>query len=443
MRRILLHAWVSLLLACGTPQAQTPRPSAPIASLTPAPSASTPEAKPVSVVAKGDPDLLETYEHKGSPAPRDRERDEALARAMVARADLRWTQRLIQRLAEPMPEPQAPDFMVAWENQLFWQGTAARVLERIQSSEALEPLLGVLLDSRKSILHDRALMALLPLVGTYRRSLQLLREPEHQRTAARLLGALGRSEAAAELVAATRRAQDWRDRFELALALVGLDAPAQTLEAFVASFDRIPADALVNGESARAQLGAAAIGFAAPELVPWLLDRAVRARTQKDASQRTLLLTALNLARPSQLPNVERAIDSFGSWGAQEAVASIHELVSHCQEAVDCYLQAVTAPAARARSDHAAVKAAYMLLVLGAESDAPRVLTALESLQGVDGALLPRLVIVHHFGHLLPHGSATIARGIARLAAQPETAPAEAEELRRLVYRLRAREAAN
>jgi HEAT repeat protein len=437
MWRTGLGAWVLSLWACGgTPQALAPHPAGPPASAALAPAAPRGTTREPEVT-KAEPDLFETYENLKGHKPWDYQRDESIARAMVARADPRWTAQLIKKLAEPMPQAQAPDFMQAWEDQLFWQATAARVLERIRSPDALEPLLNVMLDGRKSVLHTRALIALLPLEGTYARALQLLREPGHERTAASILGALGRSDAAPELVAATKRAHDSRARFALAVALVGLDAPAQTVEAFKAAFDSIPSSVIANGGSARMQLAQEAIGFRAPELVPWLLDRAARAR---DVSRGALLFTALNLARPSQLPNVERAMTQPGQ---RAAVATIRELMSRCQENFDCYLRTVADPTSRTGQSHAAIKAAHMLGVLGEENDASQVVTALASLRRQEDALVLRHVLARSISHLLPRGSPAIVRELERLAALADTPSAEAELFLRVAYRLRARESAS
>jgi hypothetical protein len=75
---------------------------------------------------------------------------------LLRTCDARWTAELVRRVERVMPDGSLEADAArrsAFQDEYFWQSTASEVLGCIGASEAVEPLVKVLLDSKKSDVH--------------------------------------------------------------------------------------------------------------------------------------------------------------------------------------------------------------------------------------------------------------------------------------------------
>ena len=384
--------------------------------------------------------------------------------AMMARPDPAWAPLLV-----PMLEPEIPAVGVndagaldQVRDQLFWQTTAAEALGRIGGAAAVEPLFQVLLDPGKA---DIAYTAELALVkrgrATTDAGIRLLRS-EHETlqdfhakrakkpagkqlqgrpwvaTAAKVLGATGRREAAAALVSVLETTKDGALVAILASELTRFPGVPECEKAFEKGYLRAP-------PAAQPELAEAAMRFRDAALVPWLLATASSSKgapSERQATRAALIETAINLAKPSQFAEVEASAERFALDGAKERIAKLEPLVARCGENARCYLDVLIEPETQ---NHArrfvGIKAGTMLAVLGDERLRGEII---DNLRPITGAIL-RHVVAESIDHLTPEGSSAVAEKLDAIirenAKSPDRDKAAADQsLRQVAVRIRARE---
>lgn len=335
--------------------------------------------------------------------------------AMLDLADATWLPTLSRKLAERM-EPLADGTLVNddelskqeidYSDQLFWQTTAIRALGRLRNVGGVEPLVQVLLDVEKSELHDAALLALTAIGRpALPRALSLVQSPGGQAQAGgRLLGELGLTEGVEPLIDALARAKTPVERAFMAQALSRLPASPRSLAAFKRAYEAVPPktslrESAIDPLDARQALADAARNFADPQLVPWLLLQAERARgtdVERAGMRSHLLVSAIYWATPAQLPAVKKTVLKLGSPVLRELAEQAERVVLACREDVDCYVRSSEALGKGYLEENTALpvrafclKAMYRLAQLGkpehaaqlaelivGESDAPLVFVA-------------------------------------------------------------------
>lgn len=300
--------------------------------------------------------LLRVFLKYRQSEPMDSGLRSTLPLAVLDLADASWLPTLFAKLAEPL-EPLSDGAVVdddvlsdeeaTYADQLFWQGTAIRVLARLREASAVEPLLQVLLDSEKSDLHDAALLALTAIGRpALARGLLLVQSPGMQaRVGGRLLGELGLAEGVEPLIGALNRAQNPVERAFLARALTRLPSNSRSLAAFKRAYEAVPAGTSLRESSidpldARQELADAARYVEDPQLVPWLLLLAERARGKDAEGIRShLLASAIYLATPVQLPSVKKTVARLGSPVLGVFVDEAARAMADCREDADCYVR--------------------------------------------------------------------------------------------------------
>ncbi len=195
--------------------------------------------------------------------------------SMLRSCDSAWTAALIRVIARPMPDRLSEIGSAersTFQDEYFWQGTAAELLGCIGANTAVEPLIGVLADPNKLDIHEPVLRALTRLEPSFERAKQLLADPLRAPIGARIFGALGRRQAIPLLVSAIEHATDPVARAAMASELGGMPASSESSRALRWAFDQTPpALRMPSRDYARQILAFAAGMLDEPSLIPWLL----------------------------------------------------------------------------------------------------------------------------------------------------------------------------
>lgn len=366
--------------------------------------------------------------------------------AMVGIADRAWLGALTEKLTARMEPPKSARDAAgipAFQDQAFWQTTAAQVLGVIRDPSSVRPLLRILLDPAKRDVHAAAVLALVrigkpsvdaalvlldgrdtelvafaeqrtkELVNDFRRD-EL--NPPEVATAAYVLGDAGRPDAIPGLIAALTKTKGEVPRALVAGALAKIPATPASERAFQRAFETISVEtAIPPGDPALEVLSETATRFHDPALVPWLLERA---RSLKGASdeekslQAVITVSALKLARPDQLPALKHAVDRYGTEVERDLYAQTASLLGACGVAVSCYLSAIENPQNRGAAHRfTGVKAGAMLGILGDERTRDELVARIDA---IDDAAV-RFAAAQSIDHLSPKGSKEVARALREI----------------------------
>lgn len=304
--------------------------------------------------------LLRVFLKYRHSEPLDTRLHSTLPLAMLDLADASWLPTLFAKLAEPLEplrdgavedDDVLSDEEATYADQLFWQGTAIDVLGRLRNPSAVEPLVQVLLDTEKSDLHDATLLALTAIGRpALERALSLVQAPAPMaRVGGQLLGELGLVEGVEPLTLALNRARNPVERAFMARALTRLPASPESLAAFKRAFEAVPAGTSLRENAiepleARQELATAARFVEDPQLVPWLLLQAERARGKDVEGIRShLLASAIYLATPAQMPSVKKSVARLGNPVLRVFVDEAARAITDCLEDVDCYVRSSAA----------------------------------------------------------------------------------------------------
>ncbi len=399
--------------------------------------------------------------------------------AMVTLVDPAWEDRLIGMLDRPMP--QSKDIPRIKE-ALYWQITSAEMLGLLRSEKAIEPLLRVLLSPAKADAQATAARALLaigkPAVGpaaallrgenkalvAYAREeaqrahdntpLRKGEPPPHVGPAALVLGVIGREECAAPLLEALPKA-DPVSRAILARELVKLPATPEAMKAFKKTFEATPLELTIPpGMHAReAMLEEAAFTFDA-ELVPWIVQTALAVKgDEEDLAEirGAAFQVAMKLMTSKQVAVVEKlhATKVMGPDGKPIVLGNVYqqewkhakEVLAACQDDRECWMRELTAPASqRGEQQMRAIKAAYMIGVLGKPEIRARLVDALPKIENLPASYVAARVV----DRLSPRGAPDLADKLEALVREAEQSKdqhriAQRSFLKEIISRLRAR----
>lgn len=369
----------------------------------------------------------------------------AVNAAIVAAPQKSWTGPLLHLLAAKMVVPKSARDRArvdAYRDQLFWQTTAAEALGELREPQAVRALLRVMLDPTKADVQTTSVLALVKIgkpaedaaikllkgedAGLVAFSRKRAAHPSKGkpwvRSAALVLGTIGRSDAAGPMVDVLGHTSDAVDKAIIARSLTNLPASKKTERAFEHAYDSTAIAVVIPPEGAVAldSLSEAARSFRDPDMVPWLLGRAARTRgshADLAALRGKILITALELAKANQIRSVKRAVDAYGTKLEKDAYALASKLLAKCGNRVACYLDAVGRPGNQKQATQfAGIKAATMVGVLGNEHSAGLLVDRLDS---VDNPAV-RYTAAMSIDHLLPRGSSALADKLAAIVIQDD-----------------------
>jgi HEAT repeat protein len=394
-----------------------------------------------------------------------------LTEAMVAAPSKSWVGPLTTKLEPEIPklDNKDKDSFDQVRDQVYWQTTAARVLGLLGDPSAVEPLMKVMLDPSKANVATTAANALVKLgkpsmdaavkllkgqdeklASFYTKRFKELtnQEPKgkpYVATAAIILGSIGRPESIPVMIEALNEEKDDGTKAVIARELTKIPATEASKTAFKETFESIAPDAEIqNSGRALDALTEAAGQFFDPGMVDWLLDRAEKAKGSEDdrkGLQLGLALTALKLAKPSQLSQVKAAVNRYGSDLEKKLAVSVEKLLGSCGDKASCYVQAIQKGENQDRTNQfVGIKAGYMIAILGNEQTRDELIAGLGS---VDNAAL-RYVSALAIDKLTPKGSkdavAKLQAVIDKNAKSPDKDKQQGDEpLKLIVYRLEAR----
>ena len=366
-----------------------------------------------------------------------------VSEALLATPDKAWVKPLIARLEPEIRIPQSANdkpLIDPYRDQLFWQVTAAQLLGRLGDPRAVDPLLRIMLDPAKADIQATALLALVrigkpsveaatkllqgshvELIAFSTRRIEALtgKSPigtPYRMAAALVLGTVGRRDGEAPLIAALQGEKDLGLRALFARELGKLPVSAASKGAFKRAYASLPLDTQLPGEagSALETLTETAGNLRDGTWVDWLLQQATQASGPADdvASYRaSVLMTAMKLARPAQLPAVKKAVEKYGGDDEMRAYQQTQRLLNTCSERVACYLTEIQKPDYQ---DHdgqwSGMKAAYMIGILGNGQTRDKLVNVLDRL--TNHAV--RFVAAQTIDHLTPHANPAV---VAKLEA--------------------------
>lgn len=396
--------------------------------------------------------------------------------AMLKMASKSWAPRLIETLEAPMevpsPNEQNKDKITDFRNQQFWQTTAAQVVGEIGDPAAVEPLIKVVLDPAKANVAATAVLSLVKIgkpavdrasqivAGKDAAMSEFARDRARKaggaaaaqadpdvRSAAVILGTIGHPAAAPALIEALRSQKNEDTRAVITRELAKLPPSEPVMAAFREGFEGLSADATIPpGHNAQQILAESAATFFEPSLVPWLIDRAKAAKGDEDtkkATQAALTVSAIKLVSPEGVDAVKKAVQSYGTQLERDVFAQTESLLNACKNKVDCYLAAIEKDENQDRKNQfVAIKAAYMLGVLGDEGTRDELVKRMGNIYNAAVRFTAALAI----DHLSPKGSAAAADELQKqVDANLKSADAEKiagdAPVKQVIYRLRSRAA--
>jgi HEAT repeat protein len=407
---------------------------------------------------------LEAGTQKGSQAYKN------VHDAMVQLASPSWKAIIIERLNRKIDKPSgAGDSgkVTAYQNELFWQTTAAEIAGELRDPSAVKPLFKVVMTPSKADVAGTASVALIKvgkdavpfLVNALQgKDTELVEyakansggSPDeaksYVRAAAVVLGAIGRPDATGPMLAALDSAGDDVTRAVVARELTKLPPKPEVVKAFQAAYDKVSPTALMPpaGQNARSQLVEAAAHFYDPQLVPWLLKQIKDAKggeNEKDAVQISALVSAIKLMNKGQAGDVKAAVDKEGTSIEKDAFKLAADVVNGCGDNVGCYLSKVQEPAAQEqKTQFIGIKAAYMLAVLGSAGTSMEIVSQLPKVKNA----AVRFSAVQAIDHLTQKEPAPVADALQKIVdenkAKDDRNMMQADApVKEIVYRLRAR----
>jgi hypothetical protein len=430
-------------------------------------------AAPAIASAKLDeavPDLGRAYWKLEAGTQRGAGAYKAVHDAMLELKSPIWWDMLVERLGRPVVKPlRANDGsrVTAYQNEIFWQTTAAEILGEFHHEAAVEPLFKVVVDPTKSDIAGFASVALMkigrkavpPLLDVlsgsdtemveYAKTVSVGRpdaETSHVRAAAIVLGAIGRAEAVAPLLRALASTKSDTTRAVIARELTKFARTPELEKGFMAAFEKVsPTTVMLPWEQpARPELLEAAAHLYDPGLVPWLLKQIQTARgsdDQKAAVKAAALVSAIRLMNKGDVGRVQSALERAGTPIERNEFELAKGVVDECGENVDCYVSKLVDPAALAdKPQFAGIKAGYMLAILGKADTSRAILKVFPAIRNA----AVRYIAVSAIDHLTQTDPLPVANALQAIidedrAKNDRNMMAADAPVRQIVYRLRAR----
>jgi len=350
-----------------------------------------------------------------------------------------WEPVLLEILDKPIASLRT-EHMAAIVDQVFWQTVAAEVLGKRRSPAAVRPLIKVVLSPFKVNMHTAALRGLirigLPAVEPAAKLLsnadsELVRyataeslrrvvdgdstvnnehrqaaRTAHRKTAAIMLGSIGRRECVAPMLKALSKSNATTQ------AIIARELPKLPGKEVVEAFKRIWAKTSLTqtippAGHAKEALTGVATSFFDPELASWIASRALALKgPEVDVApiQDVAFVLLMKLAGKKQLPLLDKLAaipinypkkTTIGA-GWQRELGLTKELVKRCDDDMDCYLKRIASPKTKSGQDFGAIKAAYSAAAIGGPAGRHKLVAALRTTDNdaviyVLGAAIDRL----------------------------------------------------
>jgi hypothetical protein len=388
--------------------------------------------------------------------------------AVLALADKSHEDLFIKALEKPFD----PANQQAMQNEAFWQTVAARALGELKSEKAAKPLLQIVINPSKGPIASTALVAMVKIGkasiapaeallngsdaemvkfsiaeqlkgaqkdtnGKIAESATKAAEKAHISTAAQVLGALGSEGSIKPLLSAQEKAgEDASTKVIIALVLSLLPRNEEALNAFKKTYEESKLDLDTVAGPAREILAERASDFFDASIASWLVKNSAELKgeaAELDPIRSIALVSATKVMKADQVAEVQTLFDTkafIEEEGGKKKETQIgkafekefkqaKDLVNNCKENVDCYFSALTLDENQGKDKQfTAIKAAYMIGVLGKDADRAKLVDALPKLSNdlVRGTALKALEAI------TPKGDAAIADKLNALFDKAEEA---------------------
>lgn len=357
-----------------------------------------------------------------------------------------WEPQLLERLNRPMEIPDKDkdkdnkDKITGYRNEQFWQVTAADILGTIKSAKAVKPLFKCIVNPSKADVAASAVMALVKIGKPAMPALSdaLLGKdtelnewakgavksgPEAAviRSAALVIGTVGRSDGVKPLIEALGNAKDDATKAIISREMSKLPTSPEALKAYMEVIAKMPVSVdLPTGEVAAAMLTESITAFYDPSVVDALVKRGKEAKGSDD-DKRTIrdatIVALIQLMKKEQVELVEKTINEWAPKPDENklekaAFAKSKETVVACGDKVECYLAKIEEPALQEQKDQAAaIKAAYMLGILGNDSTRNEMIKRLPKIK--NAAI--KFAVGKAIDHLTPNGDKVAVDAIKKV----------------------------
>ncbi len=400
-----------------------------------------------------------------------------LNEALLVLADPSWSSELIPMLEQDFPDKKkkSPDVVSDLRDRTYQTITAAQVLGEIGSADAVKPLIKVILDPNKADAANECLLALTKIgKPSVDAAVKLLKDEDkelaeymqrriqkvtgadkppggkpHVTQAAIILGAIGRSEAIAPMIAAYDGAKEDSDKVQFLSALSMLPHTPEVKSKFMGELKGMSPDVRVGGASALQALSEPATTFFDAGAADILVDRA-GAFKDDDVGKSLLALAAIKVMDTSNAASVGRLVKSLpkGEGALEKHMEKVKtgydqakKLLDACKKDVKCYLDEASKNENQSdKTQLIGMKALYMVGIYGGPGSADAIIEALPNINEGSLRYVAGQVIDHHY----PKGSEDIAKKLEAIVDKNKKSmdrgkAANDKPLRDAMYRLRAR----
>jgi hypothetical protein len=364
---------------------------------------------------------------------------------MVALSDPSWEGQLVTLLGHAIDEKDKNSAT----DEMFWQETSAVILGNLKSANAVKPLIKVLLAPPKAAAHLDSILALVkigkpavaPTVALLKgedkdlvefakaealkaaggdKGAEKAAATAYVGPAALILATIGREETASPLIEAIGKTDSDVAKAIMARELTKLPRSAQVVAAFEGTVDKLPiALSIPNSRGgAREVLLDKAADFYDASMLPWMLKslKDMKGSEEDLAPIREAAFSGmLKVMKADQIKIADEVAamksgDGTVGKGYDKEFKAAKELLAGCGDKVDCYLKKVGEPVTDA-SQFAAIKAAYMVGVLGDAGAAKKIVEMLPKMSHP----AVRFAAITAVDSLLPKGDAAIAGDLQKM----------------------------
>lgn len=416
-------------------------------------------------------EVIRVYQTMEFSRPKAKLIGKEVTAAVLALADKSQEDIFIKALEKPWDA----NNQQAMQNEAFWQTVAARVLGELGSEKATKPLLKVIVTPSKGPIASTALVAMVKIGkpsiaategllngsdadlvkfavgeqlagaqkdtnGKIPEAVQKAAEKAHVATAAEVLGNLGAEASIAPLLSAQEKAgDDAATKVLIAFALTQLPRTEASLAAYRKTFEDSKLDLDTPAGGAKERLAERSGDFFDPTLVPWLVKQVTELKGEPgdvDPVRSAALIAVTKLMKADQVAEVETLfnmktfLEGEGGKKTETTLGKAFEkefklakdLVTNCKENVECYFSALTLDENQGKEKQfAAIKAAYMIGILGKDADRAKLVDALPKIanQGV------RFTALKALEAMSPKGDAEVAKKLNDLYEKAEEAKDE------------------
>ncbi len=388
-----------------------------------------------------------------------------------------WKPQLLERLNRPMEMITPADKdneakITAYKNEQFWQVISADILGTIRATDAIKPLYKCVINPNKADVAATAVVALVKmgkeamptlnsaLLGNDPEILEYTKgfvknasdvEVTPVRTAALVIGTIGRADGVKSLLVALGKAKDDITRAILARELAKLPASPDSLKAFLEVLSKMPTsvDIPPQGITAVPLLTEALGQFYDPSVIEILVKRGNDAKgsdEDKHVVRDTAMITMIKLMKKDQVEIVSKAVSDWNPK-ADEAklekglLAQSKKVLAACGDKVECYLAKIEEPAVQEKNDEfSGIKAAYMIGILGNDASRAQMIKRLPRIKNA----AVKFSVGQAIDHLAPAGDKAGAEEITKVIEANEkkgdrNVMAGDSALKQIVQRLLAR----